>query len=163
MGVLDLVQIRPKENMEKSKKYFNHYFKEIQATKDKFKDNHYFKEIQATRDKFKDYVAVVAGNEAETQKLIELKDFSADKDDVFERKTGNEVTSNNAVAENEEPVDDKAKLIRDIKELSRTLEDITEKIVNVKTDTTKLAEENQVIDEYILSLMEQSKTFEPTD
>merc|ERR1711909_265089 len=125
--VLDLVRIRPKENMEKSKKYFNHYFKEIQATKDKFKDNHYFKEIQATKDKFKDYVAVVGGNEAETQKLIELKDFSA---------------NNNAVSENEEPVDDKAKLIRDIKELSKTLEDITEKIVNVKTDTTKLAEEN---------------------
>ena len=131
--------------MEKSKKYFNHYFKEIQATKDKLKD----------------YVAVVAGNESETQKLIELKDFSGSKDDIVENKAGSESTVNNAVTE--EPVDDKAKLIRDIKELSMTLEDITEKIVNVKTDTTKLAEENKVIDEYIVSLMEQSKTFEPTD
>ena len=63
----------------------------------------------------------------------------------------------------EDPIDDKARLIRDIKELNMTLEDLTQKIVNVKTDATKLSEENKVIDEYIVNLMEQSKTFEPTD
>ena len=126
--------------MEKSKKYFSHYYKEIQSTRTWIKD-------------------IIAGNEAETQKLIELQDFSSNGEKG--------VTKNDDVVEvepiEEAPLDEKSKLIQDIKDLSLTLEDITNKLVDVKTDTTKLAEENKVIDEYIVKLMEQSKTFEPTD
>ena len=126
--------------MEKSKKYFSHYYKEIQSTRTWIKD-------------------IIAGNEAETQKLIELQDFSSNGEKG--------VTKNNDDVEvepiEEAPLDEKSKLIQDIKDLSLTLEDITNKLVDVKTDTTKLTEENKVIDEYIVKLMEQSKTFEPTD
>merc|ERR1712202_53242 len=130
--------------MEKSLKYFSHYYKEIQTTKDKFK-------------------GYIARNESESEKLIELKDFSGKENDVAESDLGienvAEVTPVTKPAE-EEPVDEKSRLIR---ELNLTLEDLTQKIVAVKTDTTKLKEENVVIDEYVANLIEQSKTFEPTD
>ena len=47
--------------------------------------------------------------------------------------------------------------------MSRTLDDITNKIADVKKDTIRLKQENEVINEYVANLMEQSKTFEPTD
>ena len=125
--------------------------------------SHYYKEIQTTKAKFKDYIA---RNDSETEKLIELKDFSGGKDIEVEEVDGTqnevEVLSLQNTVE-EDPLDEKTRLIRDIKELNLTLEDLTQKIVNVKTDATKLSEENKVIDEYIVNLMEQSKTFEPTD
>merc|ERR1712098_316733 len=144
MGSIATPIVQTRNNMEKSKKYFSHYFKEIQATKDKFKD-------------------FVSRNEPETQKLIELKNFSDNNDCSDEKNAINKEVLENYCAAQDEPLDDKAKLIKDIKELNMTLEDITKKIVNIKTETTKLTEENKVIDEYIVSLMEQSKTFEPTD
>merc|ERR1712098_489104 len=144
MGSIATPIVQTRNNMEKSKKYFSHYFKEIQATKDKFKD-------------------FVARNESETQKLIELKDFSDSKDGDDEKNAISKEVLESYCAAKDEPLDDKAKLIKDIKELNMTIEDITKKIVNVKTETTKLTEENKVIDDYIVSLMEQSKTFEPTD
>merc|ERR1712202_38333 len=123
--------------MEKSLKYFSHYYKEIQITKDKFK-------------------GYIARNDSESVKLIELKDFSGKENDVAE----DDIELATPVTK---PADEKSKLIRDIKELNLTLEDLTQKIVAVKTDTTKLKDENVVIDEYVANLIEQSKTFEPTD
>ena len=133
--------------MEKSLKYFSHYYKEIQTTKAKFKD-------------------YIARNDAETEKLIELKDFSGKDIEVakndIEKQIHDEDISVTEPAD-DEPLHEKSRLIRDIKELSLTLEDLTLKMVDVKTDTTKLKDENAVIDEYVVNLMEQSKTFEPTD
>ena len=63
----------------------------------------------------------------------------------------------------EEVLDEKAELIKNILEMSRTLDDITNKIADVKKDTIRLKQENEVINEYVANLMEQSKTFEPTD
>eukprot|EP00092_Neocalanus_flemingeri_P031297 GFUD01033993.1.p1 GENE.GFUD01033993.1~~GFUD01033993.1.p1 ORF type:complete len:136 (+),score=54.69 GFUD01033993.1:44-451(+) len=134
--------------MEKSMKYFSHYYKEIQTTKAKFKD----------------YIA--KNDDSETEKLIELKDFSGKvnyvAEDALETKDDSDVPSDQQPTE-EEPVDEKSSLIRDIKVLNMTLEDLTQKMIAVKTDTTKLKQENAVIDEYVVNLMEQSKTFEPTD
>merc|ERR1712086_437666 len=138
--------------LEKSMKYFSHYYKEIQSTKAKFKD-------------------YIVRNDSETEKLIELKDFSGSKNEFVnqENKENEEKSSEQVDSEavqdavEEDPLDEKARLIRDIKELTLTLEDLTQKIVIVKTDTTKLSEENKVIDEYVVNLMEQTKTFEPTD
>ena len=120
--------------------------------------SHYYKEIQTTKDKFKGYIA---RNDSESEKLIELKDFSGKENDVAEDDI--EIATPVTKPAEEEPVDEKSRLIRDIKELNLTLEDLTQKIVAVKTDTTKLKEENVVIDEYVANLIEQSKTFEPTD
>lgn len=105
--------------------------------------SHYFQEIQTTKEKFKDYII---RNEAETEKLIELTDLKPVLNDL----------------ESEEPLDEKAVLIKNIQEMSRTLDDITNKIADIKKDTIRLKQENEVIDEYVLNLMEQSKTFEPT-
>ena len=93
--------------------------------------------------------------------MIELKDFSGKENNVAEDDI--EIATPVTKPAEEEPVDEKSRLIRDIKELNLTLEDLTQKIVAVKTDTTKLKEENVVIDEYVANLIEQSKTFEPTD
>ena len=120
--------------------------------------SHYYKEIQTTKDKFKGYIA---RNDSESEKLIELKDFSGKENNVAEDDI--EIATPVTKPAEEEPVDEKSRLIRDIKELNLTLEDLTQKIVAVKTDTTKLKEENVVIDEYVANLIEQSKTFEPTD
>ena len=105
--------------------------------------SHYFQEIQTTKEKFKDYII---RNEAETEKLIELTDLKPVLNDLV----------------SEEPLGEKAVLIKNIQEMSRTLDDITNKIADIKKDTIRLKQENEVIDEYVLNLMEQSKTFEPT-
>ena len=105
--------------------------------------SHYFQEIQTTRDKFKNYIA---RNEPESEKLIELTDINVgfEKDDTITN------------------VDEKEALIKSIMEMSRTLDDITNKTADIKKDTTRLKQENDVLDEYIANLMQQSKTFEPT-
>ena len=105
--------------------------------------SHYFQEIQTTKDKFKDYII---RNEPESQKLIELSDLKLNDDD-YEEESG----------------DEKSLLIKTILEMSRTLDDISNKIADIKKDTIRLKQENEVIDEYVSNLMEQSKTFEPTD
>merc|ERR1712086_537244 len=113
----------------------------------------------------------IVRNDSETEKLIELKDFSGSKNEFVkhENKENEEQNTKQVDPEvaqdavEEDPLDEKARLIRDIQELNLTLEDLTQKIVIVKTDTTKLSEENKVIDEYVVNLMEQTKTFEPTD
>ena len=58
-------------------------------------------------------------------------------------------------------VDEKTAAIKRIREMARTLDDISIKMSDVKEETIRLTQENEVIDEYILNLMEQSKTFEP--
>ena len=105
--------------------------------------SHYFQEIQTTKDKFKDYII---RNEPESEKLIELSDLRLNDED-YEEESG----------------DEKSLLIKTILEMSRTLDDISNKIADIKKDTIRLKQENQVIDEYVSNLMEQSKTFEPTD
>ena len=103
--------------------------------------SHYFQEVQTTKDKFKDYIS---RNEPESEKLIELSDIK--------------------VAIQDEPeVDEKQELINRIMEMSRTLDDITNKIADVKKDTLRLTGENEVMDEYLANLMAQSKTFEPAN
>merc|ERR1712086_586995 len=105
-------------------------------------------------------------NDSETEQLIELKDFSGSKNENKENEEQNTEQVDPEVVQDavgEDPLAEKARLIRDIEELNLTLEDLTQKIVIVKADTTKLSEENKVIDEYVVNLMEQTKTFEPTD
>ena len=103
--------------------------------------SHYFQEIQTTKDKFRDYIN---RNDSETEKLIEMSELT----DLKQEDT-------------ETNVDEKTAAIRRIREMARTLDDISTKIADVKEETTRLTQENAVLDEYILNLMEQSKTFEP--
>ena len=121
--------------MEKSMKYFSHYFQEIQTTKEKFRD-------------------YINRSEPEGERLIELADLKQDISEVEDS------------AEAEEGVeygeDEKAALIARIEEMARTLDDISNKMADIKEETLRLRQENSVMDEYILNLMEQTKTFEPT-
>ena len=112
--------------MDKSMKYFSHYFQEIQTTKDKFRD-------------------YINRNDSESEKLIEMSELSDLKQDDIK----------------EAVVDEKTAAIKRIREMARTLDDISIKMSDVKEETIRLTQENEVIDEYILNLMEQSKTFEP--
>ena len=102
---------------------------------------HYFQEIQTTKDKFRDYIN---RNDSETEKLIEMSDISDLKQEDMEAN-----------------VDEKTAAIKRIRDMARTLDDISTKIADVKEETIRLTQENAVLDEYILNLMEQSKTFEP--
>ena len=121
--------------MEKSMKYFSHYFQEIQTTKEKFRD-------------------YINRSEPEGERLIELADLKQDISEVED------------VAEADEEADygedEKAALIARIEEMARTLDDISNKMADIKEETLRLRQENTVMDEYILNLMEQTKTFEPT-
>ena len=120
--------------MEKSMKYFSHYFQEIQTTKEKFRD-------------------YINRSEPEGERLIELADLKQDISEVEDI----EVTD-----EGEEyGEDEKAALIARIEEMARTLDDISNKMADIKEETLRLRQENTVMDEYILNLMEQTKTFEP--
>ena len=103
--------------------------------------SHYFQEIQTTKDKFREYIN---RNDSETEKLIEMSELT----DLKQEDT-------------EANVDEKTAAIRRIREMARTLDDISTKIADVKEETIRLTQENAVLDEYILNLMEQSKTFEP--
>ena len=105
--------------------------------------SHYFQEIQTTKDKFRDYIN---RSDSESEKLIEMSELSDLKqEDVIK----------------EAVVDEKTAAIKRIREMARTLDDISIKMSDVKEETIRLTQENEVIDEYILNLMEQSKTFEP--
>ena len=121
--------------MEKSMKYFSHYFQEIQTTKDKFRD-------------------YINRSEPEGERLIELADL---KQDISEVEDSAEVGEGVEYGE-----DEKAALIARIEEMARTLDDISNKMANIKEETLRLRQENSVMDEYIFNLMEQTKTFEPT-
>ena len=101
----------------------------------------YFQEIQTTKDKFRDYIN---RNDSETEKLIEMSEISDLKQEDMDAN-----------------VDEKTTAIKRIREMARTLDDISTKIADVKEETIRLTQENAVLDEYILNLMEQSKTFEP--
>ena len=122
--------------MEKSMKYFSHYFQEIQTTKEKFRD-------------------YINRSEPEGERLIELADLKQDISEVEDI----EVAGAGEVVEYGE--DEKAALIARIEEMARTLDDISNKMADIKEETLRLRQENSVMDEYILNLMEQTKTFEP--
>ena len=121
--------------MEKSMKYFSHYFQEIQTTKEKFRD-------------------YINRSEPEGERLIELADL---KQDISEVEDSAEADEGAEYGE-----DEKAALIARIEEMARTLDDISNKMADIKEETLRLRQENTVMDEYILNLMEQTKTFEPT-
>ena len=121
--------------MEKSMKYFSHYFQEIQTTKEKFRD-------------------YINRGEPEGERLIELADLKQDISEVEDSAEADEGV--------EYGEDEKAALIARIEEMARTLDDISNKMANIKEETLRLRQENSVMDEYILNLMEQTKTFEPT-
>ena len=121
--------------MEKSMKYFSHYFQEIQTTKEKFRD-------------------YINRSEPEGERLIELADLKQDISEVEDSAEADEGV--------EYGEDEKAALIARIEEMARTLDDISNKMANIKEETLRLRQENSVMDEYILNLMEQTKTFEPT-
>ena len=127
--------------MEKSMKYFSHYFQEIQTTKEKFRD-------------------YINRSEPEGERLIELADLKQDiseVEDIAEADEGLEDGEEGA----EYGEDEKAALIARIEEMARTLDDISNKMADIKEETLRLRQENTVMDEYILNLMEQTKTFEP--
>ena len=121
--------------MEKSMKYFSHYFQEIQTTKEKFRD-------------------YINRGEPEGERLIELADLKQDISQVEDSAEADEGV--------EYGEDEKAALIARIEEMARTLDDISNKMADIKEETLRLRQENSVMDEYILNLMEQTKTFEPT-
>ena len=113
--------------MDRSKKYFSHYFQEMQTTKNKFRDSLY----------------ISTSSEEESERFIEMCDL---RQEVKEEDTAAEV-------------DKKTATIRRIREMSRTLDDLSNKMADVKKETIRLKQENEVIDEYIQNLMEQTKTF----
>ena len=113
--------------------------------------SHYFQEIQTTKDKFRDYIN---RSEPEGERLIELADL---KQDISEVEDSAEVGEGVEYGE-----DEKAALIARIEEMARTLDDISNKMADIKEETLRLRQENSVMDEYIINLMEQTKTFEPT-
>ena len=119
--------------------------------------SHYFQEIQTTKEKFRDYIN---RSEPEGERLIELADL---KQDISEVEDIAEAGAREAADEGVEyGEDEKAALIARIEEMARTLDDISNKMADIKEETLRLRQENSVMDEYILNLMEQTKTFEPT-
>ena len=119
--------------------------------------SHYFQEIQTTKEKFRDYIN---RGEPEGERLIELADL---KQDISEVEDSAEAGAREAADEGVEyGEDEKAALIARIEEMARTLDDISNKMADIKEETLRLRQENSVMDEYILNLMEQTKTFEPT-
>ena len=118
--------------------------------------SHYFQEIQTTKEKFRDYIN---RSEPEGERLIELADL---KQDISEVEDSAEADAREAADEGAEyGEDEKAALIARIEEMARTLDDISNKMADIKEETLRLRQENTVMDEYILNLMEQTKTFEP--
>ena len=118
--------------------------------------SHYFQEIQTTKEKFRDYIN---RSEPEGERLIELADL---KQDISEVEDIAETGAREAADEGAEyGEDEKAALIARIEEMARTLDDISNKMADIKEETLRLRQENSVMDEYILNLMEQTKTFEP--
>ena len=119
--------------------------------------SHYFQEIQTTKEKFRDYIN---RSEPEGERLIELADL---KQDISEVEDSAEADAREAADEGvqEYGEDEKAALIARIEEMARTLDDISNKMADIKEETLRLRQENSVMDEYILNLMEQTKTFEP--
>ena len=118
--------------------------------------SHYFQEIQTTKEKFRDYIN---RSEPEGERLIELADLKQDISEVEDI----EVAGAREAADEglEYGEDEKAALIARIEEMGRTLDDISNKMADIKEETLRLRYENTVMDEYILNLMEQTKTFEP--
>ena len=118
--------------------------------------SHYFQEIQTTKEKFRDYIN---RSEPEGERLIELADLKQDISEVEDIEVAGAREAADEVLEYGE--DEKAALIARIEEMARTLDDISNKMADIKEETLRLRYENTVMDEYILNLMEQTKTFEP--
>ena len=118
--------------------------------------SHYFQEIQTTKEKFRDYIN---RSEPEGERLIELADLKQDISEVEDIEVADAREAADEGLEYGE--DEKAALIARIEEMARTLDDISNKMADIKEETLRLRQENTVMDEYILNLMEQTKTFEP--
>ena len=96
--------------------------------------SHYFQEIQTTKEKFKDYII---RNEAETEKLIELTDLKPVLNDL----------------ESEEPLDEKAVLIKNIQEKSaiagKQEKEAQEKKAFLEVQNKEIAEKKAEADEQL--------------
>ncbi|XP_021957985.1 short coiled-coil protein B isoform X2 [Folsomia candida] len=58
--------------------------------------------------------------------------------------------------------EEKASRIAQVLELQNTLDDLSQRVENVKEENLKLRSENQVLGQYIESLMSASSVFQPT-
>jgi len=58
--------------------------------------------------------------------------------------------------------EEKARLIAQVLELQNTLDDLSQRVDNVQEENLKLRSENQVLGQYIESLMLASSVFQPT-
>jgi len=58
--------------------------------------------------------------------------------------------------------EEKARLITQVLELQNTLDDLSQRVDNVQEENLKLKSENQVLGQYIESLMSASSVFQPT-
>ena len=58
--------------------------------------------------------------------------------------------------------EEKARLITQVLELQKTLEDLSCRVDNVKEENTRLSSENQVLGQYIENLMTASQVFQGT-
>ncbi|TKR78152.1 hypothetical protein L596_019007 [Steinernema carpocapsae] len=63
--------------------------------------------------------------------------------------------------EESEDQEEKARLIASVLELQNTLNDLSERVDNVKEESLKLRSENQVLGQYIHNLMGSSSIFQP--
>uniref|UniRef100_A0A1I7Z5W4 Short coiled-coil protein n=1 Tax=Steinernema glaseri TaxID=37863 RepID=A0A1I7Z5W4_9BILA len=63
--------------------------------------------------------------------------------------------------EESEDQEEKARLITSVLELQNTLNDLSERVDNVKEESLKLRSENQVLGQYIQNLMASSSIFHP--
>ncbi|KAK0417304.1 hypothetical protein QR680_012933 [Steinernema hermaphroditum] len=63
--------------------------------------------------------------------------------------------------EESEDQEEKARLIASVLELQNTLNDLSERVDNVKEESLKLRSENQVLGQYIQNLVSSSSIFHP--
>ncbi|EDV20408.1 uncharacterized protein TRIADDRAFT_18006, partial [Trichoplax adhaerens] len=61
--------------------------------------------------------------------------------------------------QDKEEEDDKLRLIAEVLELQHTLDDLSQRVDNVKEENAKLKSENQVLGQYIDNLMAASNVF----
>lgn len=63
----------------------------------------------------------------------------------------------------QEDQEEKARLISQILELQNTLQDLSQRVENVREESTKLRNENVVLGKYIKNLMSSTSLFQPTN
>ncbi|RDD38405.1 Short coiled-coil protein A [Trichoplax sp. H2] len=79
-----------------------------------------------------------------------VQDDDSIQDDDIQEKSDNQ---------DKEEEDDKLRLIAEVLELQHTLDDLSQRVDNVKEENAKLKSENQVLGQYIDNLMAASNVF----